>query len=66
MRSRGIILKKSFVFVGHFSGIRLLVRVKTLILSFTLKNASQGGVFKNQGPLFKDKIKEVLKYGSIE
>jgi hypothetical protein len=46
MRSRGIILKKSFVLVGHFSGIRLLVRVKTLILNFTLKNASQGRGFQ--------------------
>jgi hypothetical protein len=55
MRSRGIILKKFFVLVGHFSGIRLLVRVKTLILNFTPKNASQEGVFKNQSPLFRDK-----------
>jgi len=66
MRSRDVILKNFFLLVGYFLSIPLLVWVFTFILSFTLKNASQGGVFKNQGPLFKDKIKEVLKYGSIE
>jgi len=48
-------------FHRYFSGILLLVRVKTPILRDTPKNTLwKGGVFfQNHSPLFKDKIKEV-------
>jgi len=64
MRSRDIILKKSFVLVGYFLGIPLLVRVKTPILKDTLKKYPTRKVFfsKDQNPWIKDKTKkEVLK-----
>jgi len=44
----------------YFSGIPLLVRVKTPILRYSLKKYPIRKVFfKNQSPLFKDKKKEV-------
>jgi len=65
MRSRGKISEKIFLLVRHFSGIRLLVRVKTPILPLYSKNAliKRGCFSKIQGPLFKDKGGfEIWKY----
>jgi len=66
MRSRGIISKKIFLLVRHFSDIPLLVRVKTPILRYISKNAPiKKGCFPKIKVLYS-RTKEVLKYGSIE
>jgi hypothetical protein len=66
MRSRGIISEKIFLLVRHFSDISLFVRVKTLILSFILKNAPIKRRCFSKFKVLYSRTKEVLKYGSIE
>jgi hypothetical protein len=59
MMSKSKILEKKSLHMGYFSGIPLLVRVKTPILRDTPKNTLwKGGVFfQNQSPFFQGQNK---------